>query len=118
MLRAFPLNRFDLPGARLTRRRLLPLPLLPSCTTHAAAFASQDAHATVLGLDDDTAFFGVYDGHGGKEVIDPPPSLPLVISRLRPTWNLPTWAEKEKNWNEAGVTRRRTSVVGGKCSVL
>lgn len=29
---------------------------------------SQDAHATVLGLDEDTAFFGVYDGHGGKEV--------------------------------------------------
>jgi hypothetical protein len=22
----------------------------------------------VLGLDDNTAFFGVYDGHGGKEV--------------------------------------------------
>jgi hypothetical protein len=28
----------------------------------------QDAHATVLGLDEDTSFFGVYDGHGGKEV--------------------------------------------------
>uniref|UniRef100_A0A7S0T394 protein-serine/threonine phosphatase n=1 Tax=Mantoniella antarctica TaxID=81844 RepID=A0A7S0T394_9CHLO len=28
----------------------------------------EDAHATVLGLDEDTAFFGVYDGHGGKEV--------------------------------------------------
>lgn len=28
----------------------------------------EDAHATVLGLDDNTAFFGVYDGHGGKEV--------------------------------------------------
>ena len=26
--------------------------------------ASQDAHSTVLGLDEDTAFFGVYDGHG------------------------------------------------------
>ena len=28
----------------------------------------EDAHSTVLGLDEDTAFFGVYDGHGGKEV--------------------------------------------------
>mmetsp|Transcript_5422 Transcript_5422/g.20433 ORF Transcript_5422/g.20433 Transcript_5422/m.20433 type:complete len:356 (+) Transcript_5422:207-1274(+) len=28
----------------------------------------EDAHATVLGLDEDTSFFGVYDGHGGKEV--------------------------------------------------
>ena len=28
----------------------------------------QDAHATILDLDADTAFFAVFDGHGGKEV--------------------------------------------------
>lgn len=28
----------------------------------------EDAHSTVLGLDENTAFFGVFDGHGGKEV--------------------------------------------------
>uniref|UniRef100_A0A164U5Z9 protein-serine/threonine phosphatase n=1 Tax=Daucus carota subsp. sativus TaxID=79200 RepID=A0A164U5Z9_DAUCS len=26
----------------------------------------EDAHAALLDLDDSTAFFGVYDGHGGK----------------------------------------------------
>lgn len=28
----------------------------------------EDAHSTVLGLDENTAFFAVFDGHGGKEV--------------------------------------------------
>ncbi|WOH09957.1 hypothetical protein DCAR_0729418 [Daucus carota subsp. sativus] len=28
----------------------------------------EDAHAALLDLDDSTAFFGVYDGHGGKQV--------------------------------------------------
>ena len=40
----------------------------PDCPLSSSPIAPQDAHATVLGLDDDTAFFGVYDGHGGKEV--------------------------------------------------
>lgn len=45
--------------------------------------ASQDAHSTVLGLDDDTAFFGVYDGHGGKEVrANPAPVAPKAESNL------------------------------------
>mgnify|MGYP001414581569 CR=1 FL=1 len=45
--------------------------------------ASQDAHSTVLGLDEDTAFFGVYDGHGGKEVrANPAPVAPKAESNL------------------------------------
>ena len=57
--------------------------------------ASQDAHSTVLGLDEDTAFFGVYDGHGGKEVrANPAPVAPKAESNLtafrhlRPPTNL------------------------------
>lgn len=55
----------------------VPTPSLPPPPPH------QDAHATVLGLDDDTAFFGVYDGHGGKEVRvarapEPQPSSQIV----------------------------------------
>ena len=45
--------------------------------------ASQDAHSTVLGLDEDTAFLGVYDGHGGKEVrANPAPVAPKAESNL------------------------------------
>ena len=49
-----------------------PLPLSPALTEPIPGLRPQDAHATVLGLDEDTAFFGVYDGHGGKEVRPPP----------------------------------------------
>jgi len=43
----------------------------------------EDAHSTVLGLDEDTAFFGVYDGHGGKEVrANPAPVAPKAESNL------------------------------------
>ena len=44
----------------------------PALTKPNPGLRPQDAHATILGLDDDTAFFGVYDGHGGKEVRPPP----------------------------------------------
>ena len=36
--------------------------------TSARRAMKQDAHATILDLDADTAFFAVFDGHGGKEV--------------------------------------------------
>ena len=45
-----------------------PCSLISSSSIPASLPAAQDAHATVLGLDEDTSFFGVYDGHGGKEV--------------------------------------------------
>ena len=44
----------------------------PALTKPNPGLRPQDAHATILGLDDNTAFFGVYDGHGGKEVRPPP----------------------------------------------
>ena len=72
----FRLPRADTPGAgkvsRGRRKISRPLPLSPALTEPTPGLRPQDAHATVLGLDDDTAFFGVYDGHGGKEVRPPP----------------------------------------------
>ncbi len=37
-----------------------------------ACFVSQDAHNCIPGLDDETAMFAVYDGHGGN-VYSPQP---------------------------------------------
>ena len=58
--------------SRGRRKISRPLPLSPALTEPIPGLRPQDAHATVLGLDEDTAFFGVYDGHGGKEVRPPP----------------------------------------------
>ena len=58
--------------SRGRRKISRPLPLSPALTEPTTGLRPQDAHATVLGLDEDTAFFGVYDGHGGKEVRPPP----------------------------------------------
>ena len=37
-------------------------------TTDGRCAIKQDAHTTILDLDASTAFFAVFDGHGGKEV--------------------------------------------------
>lgn len=61
-------ERFPAPAARSPDPSLCQ----PALTKPNPGLRPQDAHATILGLDDDTAFFGVYDGHGGKEVRPPP----------------------------------------------
>jgi serine/threonine protein phosphatase PrpC len=40
-----------------------------TCALPPPRWAQEDAHAVVLDVDQDkTGFFGVFDGHGGKEV--------------------------------------------------
>ena len=69
--------------SRGRRKISRPLPLSPALTEPIPGLRPQDAHATVLGLDEDTAFFGVYDGHGGKEVrANPAPVAPKAESNL------------------------------------
>lgn len=47
------------PGRSVTRA---------SSSCFMACFVSQDAHNCIPELDDETAMFAVYDGHGGKLV--------------------------------------------------